>query len=103
MRKKFHAKRAIFIGDCAFGRRPSLQYLDRNEYMNCGIQVGSAIQEYSHGICLHRCNYLKDLGIYAREVAVRWNTGGMDRNEVKRSRNRKAIAVYSRGGNRKIS
>ena len=77
MRKKFHAKRAIFIGDCAFGRRPSLQYLDRNEYMNGGIQVGSAIQEYSHGICLHRCGLPEGSGHICKrgccEMEYRWN------------------------------
>lgn len=96
LRRKFHVNRIIFIGDRAFGRKPSLMYLDRNEYITAvyrwdqpyrGILMNSAFAEEHH---------LKELDIYAMEVDVKWNIAGMKRNEVRRTENRRAIAVYSK-------
>ncbi|WP_393971401.1 hypothetical protein OXIME_001677 [Oxyplasma meridianum] len=38
LRKKFHAGRMIFIGDLPLGGKPSLRYLDKNDYVTalCG-------------------------------------------------------------------
>ena len=38
---------------------------------------------------------MKGLDLYAREVDVKWNIKDLSRNEIKRTRNRRAIAVYS--------
>jgi hypothetical protein len=40
-------------------------------------------------------DYLIDLDLYAHEVEVKWNLKGMKRDIIKRTRNRRAIAVYS--------
>jgi transposase len=95
LRHKFHVRRVIFIGDRAFGRKPSLQYMDKNEYITAVYRWDQpyrsilASTEFSENDCL------KDIDLYAREVDVKWNVRGLSRSEIKRSRNRRAVAVYS--------
>ncbi|EQD28836.1 transposase, IS4 family protein, partial [mine drainage metagenome] len=96
LRKKFHVGRVIFIGDRAFGRKPSLQYLDRNEYVTAVYRWDQPYRGILMNSVFTDDRYLKDLDIYAMEVDVKWNTDGMGRGEIKRTRNRRAVAVYSK-------
>ena len=95
LRRKFHVGRVIFIGDRAFGRRPSLQYLDKYEYITAVYRWDQpyrsilASTEFSENDCL------KDLDLYAREVEVKWNVRGLSKSGIKRTGNRRAVAVYS--------
>ena len=96
LRKKFHVGRVIFIGDRAFGRRPSLVYLDRNEYITAVYRWDQPYRNILMGSVFTDTDYIKELDLHAREVDVRWNLKGMKRGEMKRARNRRAIAVYSK-------
>ena len=95
LRKRFHAKRIIFVDDRAFGRKPSLVYLDRNEYITAVYRWDKPYRDILMDSVFADTDHINDPEIHAKEVAVKWNTRGMDRNQIKRSRNRRAIAVYS--------
>ena len=95
LRKRFHTDRVIFIGDRAFGRKPSLQYLDKNEYISAVYRWDQPYRSILTNTEFNETDHLNDLDLYAREVDVKWNVKGLSGSEVKRSRNRRAIAVYS--------
>ena len=92
LRHKFHVKRVIFIGDRAFGRKPSLQYMDKNEYITAVYRW-----DQTHRSTLTSTEFRhedwKDLDLYAREVEVKWNAKGLSKSEIKRSKNRRAVAL----------
>jgi transposase len=96
LRKKFHVKRIIFFGDRAFGRKPSLRYLDKNEYVTAVYRWDQPYKNILMNSLFNDDNYLKDVDIYAMEVDVKWNTKDMGKREVKRTENRRAIAIYNR-------
>jgi len=96
LRKKFHVKRIIFFGDRAFGRRPSLRYLDKNEYVTAVYRWDQPYKNILMNSEFNDDDHLKDVDIYAREVEVKWNTKDMGKREVKRTENRRAIAIYSK-------
>ncbi len=95
LRHKFHVKRVIFIGDRAFGRKPSLQYMDKNEYITAVYRWDQPYRSILTSTEFRDEDYLKDLDLCAREVDVKWNVRGLSKSETKRSRNRRAVAVYS--------
>ena len=95
LRHKFHVKRVIFIGDRAFGRKPSLQYMDKNEYITAVYRWDQPYRSILTSTEFRDEDYLKDLDLCAREVDVKWNVRGLSKSEIKRSRNRRAVAVYS--------
>ena len=95
LRHKFHVKRVIFIGDRAFGRKPSLQYMDKNEYITAVYRWDQPYRSILTSTEFSENDCLKDLDLYAREVDVKWNVKGLSRSEIKRTRNRRAVAVYS--------
>ena len=95
LRKKFHVGRVIFVGDRAFGRKPSLQYLDKNEYITAVYRWDQPYRNILSGMKFIDEDYLKDLDMHAREVKVKWNTKKFTDSQIKRTRNRRAIAVYS--------
>lgn len=95
LRKKFHVGRVVFVGDRAFGRRPSLTYLDKNEYITAVYRWDRPYRDTLTTTEFGDGDYLKSLDLYAKEIDVRWNTKGLTRSEIKRTRNRRAIAVYS--------
>ena len=94
LRKRFHTGRVIFIGDRAFGRKPSLQYLDKNEYITAVYRWDQPYRSILTNAEFNETDHLNDLDLYAMEVDVKWNVKGLSRSEIKRSRNRRAIAVY---------
>ena len=96
LRKKFHVKRIIFFGDRAFGRKPSLRYLDKNEYVTAVYRWDQPHKNILMNSLFNDDNYLKDVDIYAMEVDVKWNTKDMGKREVKRTENRRAIAIYNK-------
>ena len=95
LREKFHVKRIIFFGDRAFGRRPSLRYLDKNEYVTAVYRWDQPFKDILMESSFTNEHYLEDTGIYAKEVEVKWNTKGMGKREIKRTENRRAIAIYN--------
>ena len=95
LRHKFHVKRVMFIGDRAFGRKTSLQYMDKNEYITAVYRWDQPYRSILTSTEFGENDCLKDLDLYAREVDVKWNVKGLSRSEIKRSRNRRAVAVYS--------
>ncbi len=95
LRKKFHVGRVIFVGDRAFGRRPSLQYLERNEYITAVYRWDQPYRSILMSTEFGERDYIKDLDLYAKEVDVKWSTNGLSKRETKRTRNRRAVAVYS--------
>ncbi len=95
LREKFHVKRIIFFGDRAFGRRPSLRYLDKNEYVTAVYRWDQPFKDILMESSFTNEYYLEDIGIYAKEVKVKWNTKGMGKREIKRTKNRRAIAIYN--------
>jgi len=96
LRKKFHVKRIIFFGDRAFGRRPSLRYLDKNEYVTAVYRWDQPYKNILKECSFNDEHYLEDIEIYAREVEVKWNTKDMGKREIKRTGNRRAIAIYNK-------
>ena len=96
LRKKFHVKRIIFFGDRAFGRKPSLRYLDKNEYVTAVYRWDQPYKNILMNSLFNDDNYLKDVDIYAMEVDVKWNIKDMGKREVKRTENRRAIAIYNK-------
>ena len=96
LREKFHVKRIIFFGDRAFGRRPSLRYLDKNEYVTAVYRWDQPYKDKLKECSFTDEDYLKDVDIYAREVEVKWNTKGMGKREIRRTKNRRAIAIYNK-------
>ena len=95
LRHKFHVRRVIFIGDRAFGRRPSLQYMDKNEYITAVYRWDQPYRSILTSTEFSENDCLKDIDLYAREVDVKWNARGLSKSEIKRTRNRRAVAVYS--------
>ncbi len=96
LRKKFHVKRIIFFGDRAFGRRPSLRYLDKNEYVTAVYRWDQPYKNILMNSLFTDDNHLKDVDIYAKEVEVKWNTKGMEKRAIRRTNNRRAIAIYNK-------
>ena len=95
LRKKFHVGRVIFIGDRAFGRKPSLTYLDRNEYITAVYRWDQPYRNTLMSTVFGEEHYHKELELHAMEVKVKWNTKDLTSSEKKRTRKRRAIAVYS--------
>ncbi|MHB1440993.1 MAG: IS1634 family transposase [Cuniculiplasma sp.] len=96
LREKFHVKRIIFFGDRAFGRRPSLRYLDKNEYVTAVYRWDQPYKNKLMECSFTNEDYLEDVDIYAKEVKVKWNTKGMGKREIRRTENRRAIAIYNK-------
>ena len=96
LREKFHVKRIIFFGDRAFGRRPSLRYLDKNEYVTAVYRWDQPYKDTLIECSFTNEDFLEGIEIYAKEVKVKWNTEGMGKREIKRIENRRAIAIYNK-------
>ncbi|MCL5439628.1 MAG: transposase [Candidatus Thermoplasmatota archaeon] len=95
LRERFHIGRVIFIGDRAFGRKPSLQYLDKNEYITAVYRWDQPYRNMLMNTKIDQNNYMKDLELYANEIEVEWKTNNLSKSEIKRIKNRRAIVVYS--------
>ncbi len=95
LRKKFHVGRVIFIGDRSFGRKPSLTYLDRNEYITAVYRWDQPYRNILMSTFFGEEHCLRDLCLYSKEVEVKWNTTDLTSGERKPTRKRRAIAVYS--------
>ena len=94
LRERFHVGRVIFISDRAFGRRPSLSFLDRNEYITAVYRWDRPYrnvlmeQEFQDGDRM-------ESGIYAHEVHVDWNLRDCTAEEKRRAVRRRAITVWN--------
>jgi transposase len=95
LREKLHVGRVIFIGDRAFGRRPSLNILDRSEYITAVYRWDQPYRTILMNQEFSEEDKIEDMGIYAREVELKWNLESMGKREMRRSRKRRAVAVWN--------
>ena len=95
LRERFHVGRVVFIADRAFGRRPSLSFLDRNEYVTALYRWDRPYREILMEQAFSEGDRIGDLGIYAREVHVDWNLATATTREKHRAAKRRAITVWN--------
>ncbi len=95
LRDKLHIGRVIFVGDMAFGRRLSLNILNRYEYINAVYRWDHPYRLILKDRQFSEIDIIDDLGIYAREVNLEWNINDIGKRELKRTKKRRSIAVWN--------